>query len=134
MVEHRAYRYALCHALRALRQAAARSACTRTLLMACVAWSLFLWSGRKILSSSAPSVVIRVRSACILLFLLPAGRACPCQQPAAELVRSHLLPGTVSPFVLTAFDRVHGVGIVVPSVGLSNEPVWVRGVAPRRFW
>ena len=71
MVEHRAYRYALCHALRALRQAAARSACTRTLLMACVAWSLFLWSGRKILSSSAPSVVIRVRSACILLFSRP---------------------------------------------------------------
>ena len=42
-------------------------------------------------------------------------------------MRSHLLPGTVSPFVLTTFDRVHGVGIVVPSVGLSNEPVWVRG-------
>ena len=74
MVEHRAYRYALCHALRALRQAAARSACTRTLLMACVAWSLFLWSGRKILSSSAPSVVIRVRSACILLFSRPRSR------------------------------------------------------------
>ena len=54
--------------------------------------------------------------------------------PAAELVRSHLLPGTVSRFVLTAFDRVHGVGIVVSSVGLCNEPVWVRGVAPRRFW
>ena len=48
---------------------------TRTLLMACFAWSLSLWSGRKILSSSAPSVMIRVRSACILLFSLPAERA-----------------------------------------------------------
>ena len=74
-MEHRADRYVLCRALCALRQAAARSASTRTLLMACFAWSLSLWSGRKILSSSAPSVMIRVRSACILLFSLPAERA-----------------------------------------------------------
>ena len=73
-VEHREHRYALCHALRALRQAAARSACTRMLLMACFAWLLSLWSGRKILSSSAPSVMIRVRSACILLFSRPRSR------------------------------------------------------------
>ena len=49
-------------------------------------------------------------------------------------MRSHLAPDTVSRFVLTGFDRVYGVGIVVPSVGLCDEPVWVRGVAPRRFW
>lgn len=67
-------RYALCHALRALRQAAARSACTRTLLMVCFAWLLSLWSGRKILSSSAPSVMIRVRASCILLFSRPRSR------------------------------------------------------------
>ncbi len=53
---------------------------------------------------------------------------------AAELVRSHQVPGTVCRFVLTVLDRVHGVGIVVASPGLCFRPVCVRGVAPRRFW
>ena len=53
---------------------------------------------------------------------------------AAELVRSHQAPGTVCRFLLTGFDRVHGVGIVVGSTGLCFRPVCVRGVAPRRFW
>ena len=54
--------------------------------------------------------------------------------PAAELVRSHQVPGTVSRFVLTVLDRVHGVGIVVGSTGLCFQPVCVRGVAARWFW
>ena len=54
--------------------------------------------------------------------------------PAAELVRSHQASGTVCRFLLTAFDRVDGVGIVVAGTGLCFRPVCVRGVAPRRFW
>ena len=54
--------------------------------------------------------------------------------PAAELVRRHQPPATVCRFVLTALDRVHGVGIVGPSTGLCFHPVCVRGVAPHRFW
>jgi hypothetical protein len=50
---------------------------------------------------------------------------------AAELVRSHQAPGTVSRSVLTALDRVHGVGIVVSGTGLCFHPVCVRGVGFR---
>ena len=53
---------------------------------------------------------------------------------AAELVRRYQAPGTVSRFILTVLDRVHGVGIVVASTGLCFQPVCVRGVAPRGFW
>eukprot|EP01043_Picozoa_sp_COSAG02_P008750 COSAG02_NODE_286_length_25649_cov_13.411272_3_plen_128_part_00 len=49
-------------------------------------------------------------------------------------MRSHQAPGTVSRFILTVLDRVHGVGIVVAGTGLCFQPVCVRGVAPRGFW
>ena len=52
---------------------------------------------------------------------------------AAELVRSHQAPGTVSRCRLTVLDRVHGVGIVSTGTGLCFQPVCVRGVAPRWF-
>ena len=52
---------------------------------------------------------------------------------AAELVRSHQAPATVSRSVLTVIDRVHGVGIVIAGTGLCLQPVCVHGVAPRQF-